>query len=303
MVTMKAVRCLSDRRVAVRSGVHRHRSRRAAGQRPNRTTPTTESRVPGRFLVLEGPDGIGKTTLAELLATCSYDQVAAAQPNAVHSSTSPIRPHRAQAPAASDARQFVFVSRRQISATSAYAATLMQQLATMLWHSGDAPDLSDAFWVGLQASWFTAHGETVLAPLLDAGHDVIVDGWIYKFCSKLLLQGYTQPILDVIFQRIRVPDTVVLLSADPAALYDRGRQFRPAELGMHAGYGELNRETFVDYQRAGLEHMRAYADRYQWPVLALSPTATPAESAAQVRQVITALDDSPPDHPAAQTEI
>lgn len=300
---MKAVRRLSDRRVAVRSGVRRYRSRCTAGRRSNRSTPTTESRVPGRFLVLEGPDGIGKTTLAELLAACSYDQAVAALPHAVHSATSSACPHQAQAPTVSDARQLVFVPRRQISATSAYAAKLMQQLATMLWHSGDAPDLPDAFWVGLQASWFTAHGETVLTPLLNAGNDVIVDGWIYKFCSKLLLQGYTQPILDVIFQRIRVPDTVVLLSADPAALYDRGRQFRPAELGMHAGYGELNRETFVDYQRAGLKHLHTYADQYQWPTLTLSPTATPTESAAQIRQLINSLDDSSHNHLAAPTEV
>ncbi|MFI9591188.1 hypothetical protein [Nonomuraea sp. NPDC052265] len=193
----------------------------------------------------------------------------------------------------------VFAPRRQISATSRYAATLMEHLATMLWHSGDAPDLPDAFWVGLQTSWFTAHSQTVLAPLLEAGHNVIVDGWIYKFCSKLLLQGYTQSDLDVIFGRVRVPDAVVLLSADPEALYDRRRQFRPAELGMHAGYGELNRTTFVDYQRAGLEQLHAYAARHAWPVVALDPAATVAESTAQLTGVIAGLRGS---FPVASTE-
>jgi hypothetical protein len=71
----------------------------------------------------------------------------------------------------------VFTSKRQVSRTSAYAAGLMEHLATMLWHSGDAPDLLDAFWTGLQAAWFTAHSTAVLAPLLDAGYDVLVDGW------------------------------------------------------------------------------------------------------------------------------
>jgi hypothetical protein len=95
----------------------------------------------------------------------------------------------------------------------------MEHLAAMLWHSGDAPDLPDAFWTGLQAAWFTAHSTAVLAPLLDAGYDVLVDGWIYKFCSKLLLQGWAQPDLDVIFARVRRPDAVILLTASPAALY------------------------------------------------------------------------------------
>jgi hypothetical protein len=39
----------------------------------------------------------------------------------------------------------VFVAHRQVSATLTHAATLMEHLSTMLWHSGDAPDLSDAF--------------------------------------------------------------------------------------------------------------------------------------------------------------
>jgi hypothetical protein len=63
-------------------------------------------------------------------------------------------------------RSLVFVSKRQVSGTSTYAATLMDQLASMLWHSGDAPDLPDSFWVGLQAAWCTAHAETVVGPLL-----------------------------------------------------------------------------------------------------------------------------------------
>lgn len=186
----------------------------------------------GQFLVLEGPDGVGKTTLAGCVAGCSYESAVAALAHRE-------QPEPSQQP-------LVFVPRRQVSSTSAYAAGLMKQLATMLWHSGDAPDLPDAFWVGLQAAWFTAHGETVLRPLLDAGRDVITDGWIYKFCSKLLLQGYSQQDLDVIFGRVRVPDTVVVLSADPAALYDR-REFRPAELGLHAAYEQLDRASFVDY--------------------------------------------------------
>lgn len=231
----------------------------------------------GRFLVLEGPDGAGKTTLAASLAECSYE-------TAITGLAKPGPPATAERP-----RPLVFAPRRQVSGTSAQSARLMEHLATMLWHSGDPPDLPDAFWVGLQAAWFIAHGETVVTPLLDAGHDVITDGWIYKFCSKLLLQGYAQPDLDVTFSRVRVPDAVILLSADPAALYDRRRHFRPAELGMHAGYKELNRATFIDYQRAGLEHLHGYAATDSWQVAALDPAADPATSARHLAAMIADL--------------
>ncbi len=194
----------------------------------------------------------------------------------------------------------VFVSRRQISATSTYAATLMEHLSIMLWHSGDAPDLSDAFWVSLQAAWFTAHTETVVGPLLDAGFDVVVDGWLYKFFAKLLLQGFTEPDLAVIFDRVRMPDAVMLLQADVRTLYDRRRDFRPAELGMHASYGELNdlgRDTFVDYQTKTALNLQAFADRHGWHTAQLDPDepipATSERLAPIMAELRTPLECAP----------
>jgi thymidylate kinase len=224
--------------------------------------------VSGRLIALEGPDGVGKTALAERLAQVTYDAIADLD--------SGVTTVAGGAP-------LVFISKRQVSRTSGYAAGLMEHLAIMLWHSGDAPDLPDAFWTGLQAAWFTAHSTAVLAPLLDAGYDVLVDGWVYKFCSKLLLQGWSQPELDVIFARVRRPDTVILLTASPAALYARRRDFRPA------GYDELNEESFVHYQEAGLPRLHAMADAGGWPVVRLDPGEPPAASAARIAPVLASV--------------
>lgn len=240
------------------------------------TTPRTP--MTGLFLVLEGPDGAGKTTLASLLAARTYEAAVATLGN------------DAQPVGQAAGQSLVFVPRRQISAASEYAAGLMKQLATMLWHSGDAPDLPDSFWVGLQAAWFSAHSVAVLGPLLEAGYDVITDGWIYKFCSKLLLQGYSQPDLDVIFGRVRKPDAVILLAADLEEIYDRRRDFRPAELGMHAAYQKLGRASFIDYQRAALERLLSYAAANpRWRVVTLDPLEAPAESAGRLTSLIADL--------------
>ncbi|WP_431921099.1 hypothetical protein [Nonomuraea jabiensis] len=225
----------------------------------------------GRLIVLEGPDGIGKTTLAQALADATYQEA---------TSTAP-------APAAGS--RLVFVPRRQICQTSPYARTLMTHLATMLWHSGDSPDLPDAFWVTLQASWYSALRTTVVDPVLARGHDVIMDGWWFKFFSKLLLQGWTQADLDVIFGRVPGPDAVIVLTADLGALYDRGRDFQPREMGMHAGVGSYGRQAFITYQQDGLKNLLAYADQHRWPVLDLDAAAPVPDTLNRVRPLIAPL--------------
>lgn len=220
-----------------------------------------------RFIVVEGPDGAGKTALAAA-AAARLEQCGVRH-----------------------------IARRQISTASPYAAALMRPLATMLWHSGDAPDLPDSFWVHLQAAWFTAHGEQVVAPALRDGH-VLVDGWYYKLFSKLLLQGYQRGELDDLFARVRRPDRVILLDVEPDTLWRRrGESMRPAELGMHAGFAfdRLGQASFLDYQGRGLENLRAMAAQSGWRVLQVPDEQGEDETAARLASAIADLLDEPPD--------
>ena len=49
---------------------------------------------------------------------------------------------------------------------------------------------------------------------------------------------------------------------------------------MHAGYPDLSRDTFVDYQQRGLQHLRAFADQNSWPTVPLDPHGSVEDAVA-----------------------
>lgn len=224
----------------------------------------------GQFTVLEGIDGCGKTSVARGIANLDVATVG---------SSAEVRP----------AHELVFVSRRTVGQMDDFSENLMRQTANMLWCSGDGTTLSPAFWVTLQASWFTALTETVITPLLTRGHSIVVDGWYYKFWSKLLDQGYTLTELETIFSGARRPDNVILLNPDVGATFDRGREFRPSELGMHAGFGDLGRRSFVDYQTRGLRHLESFADRWKWHIVDVADHESTDVTVQRTRQILDSL--------------
>ncbi len=100
------------------------------------------------------------------------------------------------------------------------------------------------------------------------------------------------------FSRIRMPDTVVLLTADVGALYDRrSAQFRLAELGMHAGYPTPGRDTFIEYQQRGLDHLLAFAAQRGWSTVPLDPDATIDDCVTRIEPLVTALRAPVRPHP------
>jgi thymidylate kinase len=209
-----------------------------------------------KFIVLEGPDGAGKTTIAALVA----ERLAG--------------------------RGVQYVSRKAISTVSEYAERLMEPMASMLWKSGDSSDLPDSFWAHLQGCWFVAHGHQVVAPALKLGH-VVVDGWNYKLCSSLINQGYTPSEIEVLFSRIRTPDHVVLLAVQPQTLWARRMgEFRPAELGIHGSYSELGIRSFLDYQAKSLANFQDMAARLGWDVIEISADEEPAETTGRVAEAV-----------------
>ncbi|WP_433892711.1 aminotransferase class V-fold PLP-dependent enzyme [Streptomyces sp. CA-111067] len=220
------------------------------------------------FIVIEGGDGAGKTTLARAVAAALKD------------------------------RGVTYVDRRQVSTTAPYATRLMEHLSQMLWHCGDSPDLPDTFWAHLQAAWFIAHGEHVVSPAAQSG-PVIVDGWYYKLTSKLLGQGWSSTEIDQHFSRVPEPDHVIVLRVDPEQSWDRAsNRLRPSELGMHGEFAELGKVSFLAYQQAGLDALTIMAGQRGWTILDVPGDERSEDTARRLAaEVEKLLDQSDSGHP------
>ncbi|WP_327749785.1 aminotransferase class I/II-fold pyridoxal phosphate-dependent enzyme [Streptomyces europaeiscabiei] len=215
------------------------------------------------FIVLEGPDGAGKTTLARSVAS--------------------LLAHRG----------LRHLDRRQIADTSPFVTHLMEQLANMLWNSGDSRDLADDFWAHLQASWFSAHGQHVVRPALADG-PVIVDGWYHKLAAKLSDQGWAEPDLDRLFARVRRPDHVILLRTSPKAMWERRvGTLRPTELGMHnREYTDLGEQSFLDHQQRTLDNLTTTAENEGWHVVDVPDHEDVNETATRLVALISGILDA-----------
>lgn len=250
--------------------------------------PTPNARAgASRFITLEGGDSAGKSSLAIVLADLEYRLAL------------PVlkRGDRGHG--------LVFVSRRQISQTSVYSRELMQLLATMLWESGDDPVLPDTFWARLQASWFTAHSATVIGPLLDAGFDVITDGWLGKVSANLLTQGrHSAADLEVLFAPVRMPDVTVLLRVDPATAWARRCSLRPSEMDMNAGAGLTGaaRMSFLDYQGRILTTLGRLAVEQRWAVLPVGAEEALEQTAHRLSTLVADFQQQPHDVRIATAE-
>ena len=200
-------------------------------------------RVPrGLFVVIEGIDGAGKTTAAQVAADCLRSR----------------------------GRQAVAVVRGDAARCPAYVAGHMAALRELIWgEPPDAPylDLGDEHWVHLQAAWYAAFARCVVLPAVAGGAIVLADTWGYKFLAKLALRPLARVSFEAawnVFQAILQPDVVVHLHADPAVAAARKPSFSGSETGNREGVPELSAAAFAHYQRSLAEVLESFAGQGGW---------------------------------------
>lgn len=173
----------------------------------------------GKFLVLEGVDGVGKTTLAEEICRDS---------------------------------KFVHVKRKQVSQINEFIDSQMLKHNKLLWTENYGADdhlLPPSYWITLQAAWYILLTNFVITPELEKGNNVIVDGWYYKLKARLKLQNEDMNYVENIFKPIMKPDEIILLNVDVNEIWNRKKEFRTYEFGKFKDAEvKEQKESFIEYQ-------------------------------------------------------
>lgn len=194
------------------------------------------------LIVLEGVDGVGKTTLAK--------EIASRDPS------------------------FSYVSRHDLPSLEDYRRSQMQQVASLMW----APEggkfdhlLPTDYWIFLQTTWYTLLNQFVINPLLENNKSVVIDGWYYKFLARLEIQGHDINYLKLVFDRIPKPDHVILLQSDVENIFRRKKHFRSCEVGFNAANNPRDfKNLFIQHQTQTNNNLLKYAEALSWSVVSLA---------------------------------
>ena len=178
---------------------------------------------PGHFIIFEGLDGAGKSTVAARLA------------EALHFHGHPVS----------------FLARKDPSTDDPRLSQRLETLGGLIWGYGDTPveRLGDHFALFNVASWLSGIDQLRVKPVLAQGQTVVMDNWYYKFLARMALkEGLSDVCTANCFAHLSQPDYVFLLDVTPEVAAARKSKFTRGETGGFDGFGEPSYENFVRYQ-------------------------------------------------------
>lgn len=206
------------------------------------------------FISLEGIDGSGKTTTARAL---------------------------------SDIYGYDFVIKKKIEHSNSFVLDQYKKVLAINYPSelGENDHLMSAdYWVYLQCLWYTLIFDIRIKPALEKGKTVIVDGWYYKFKSKIRFEIEDEHLLGKVFSMVPQPEKVILLDTDPEIALSRRKNYAFCEVGGHTG-NELNNNNFLTFQSKVKNGILDQRDK-NWSAIIVREEWSVEEVASEVNKLI-----------------
>lgn len=189
---------------------------------------TRDDPLPGRLIVLEGTDGVGRSTqialLREWIESMGY------------------------------AVQATGLKRSELAGKGIKDAMRGHTLGILTANLYYATDMVDRL-------------EKVIIPALRAGFVVLTDRYIYSIIARAIVRGVDPGWICDVFGFALVPDAVLYLYADPPHLIPRvlnARGFDYWESGMDFLPNREYYEAFVEYQSRLLAQFELLAEEYDF---------------------------------------
>lgn len=221
----------------------------------------------GSLVAIEGIDGSGKTTVSQGL------------------------PERLRI----SGMDPILLSRKSAAGvTDPYLARVMSNLSATIWGATLTDPVQlvpEDTWLCLHAAWYRLFDEIILAPLLQAGKLVLLDGWYFKFLARHRAHGSVPlTVSDGLLARVVRPNVTVLLDVAPEICWTRRAVYKPSELGAHAGVVAASPyEAFLKYQHAVRQEYLALACAADWRVIATERESSANVLERSVNAILTAL--------------
>ena len=190
----------------------------------------TDEALPGRLIVIEGTDGVGRSTMIALLKEWLETSGFAVVDSGL--TRSPL-----VGPGIERAKR----------------GHVLDPITLNLFY---ATDFWDRF-------------ERIILPALRAGMVALVDRYIFSLIARGNVRGTSREWLEHVYSFALVPDTTIYLDIDVEQLLPRvtERGFDYWESGGDYLQGLSVYDAFVQHQHAMLEEFRAMADRYDFQIV------------------------------------
>ena len=198
----------------------------------------------GEIIVLEGIDGVGKTTIAQKL----LEQMKMKGENCT------------------------LLSKKNPQIENEKVKEYASLLQEIIW-AGDKEDrpwdfLDETQWILQLTLWYSVLKNEYVIKAAKEYDYVILDGWSYKMYSRWLLNkkvplGLVREAYDL----MDLPAKVFLIDNDPEVCWTRRKSFKPTEI---ASYGEKvidYRAAFVEYQGMVRRNLLRLSENKGWLIV------------------------------------
>jgi dTMP kinase len=194
------------------------------------TLTSEDTALMGRLIVLEGTDGVGRSTQIELL--------------------------KGWLESAGYAVVDTGLRRSPLVGEGIDAAKEGHTMGSLTMNLFYATDFADRL-------------ENLILPALRAGFIVLTDRYIYSLIARAVVRGANPTWIEEVYGLALIPDAVFYLKVDINTLVQRiiPRGFDYWESGMDLRLGEDLYDSFIVYQQRILDQFDHMADRYHFQMI------------------------------------